>query len=170
MTLTTYAKYTNELTVPKFERLGITLQDTCFYVRSEFAESLMKGLQTEQIHPRYYALLFLVAHEPEEILLKQVKSFIQKRISGMKIKQGESSVLDSSLVRLVHILAHHPDFSIATEDLDISAQYIRFYLSCVANPDNVSFLYHIVQKIKLSKDMVSPELSQVSICICDKMI
>lgn len=163
VSLTTYAKYTNELTVPKFERLGITLQDTCFYVRSEFAESLMKGLQTEQIHPRYYALLFLCAHEPEEVLLKQVKSFIQKRISAMmNVKGGESSVLDSSLVRLIHILAHHPDFSVATEDLDISAQYIRFYLSCVANPDNASFLYHIVQKIKLSKDMVSPELSQVS--------
>lgn len=162
VSLTTYAKYMNELSVPKFERLGITLQDTCFYVRSEFAESLMKGLQTEQIHPRYYALLFLCAHEPEEVLLKQVKSYIQKRISAMSIKQDETSVMDSSLIRLIHILAHHPDFSIATEDLDISAQYLRFYLSCVANSDNVSFLYHIVEKIKLSKDMVAIELSQVS--------
>lgn len=153
----------NELTVPKFERLGLTVQDTCFYVRAEFAESLMKGLQTEQIHPRYYALLFLCAHEPEEVLLKQIKSFIQKRLSTMTVKQGESSVLDASLVRLIHILAHHPDHSLASEDLDISSQYIRFYLSCVANAENVSFFYYILQNIKLSQDMVSPELSEVSV-------
>jgi sister-chromatid-cohesion protein PDS5 len=153
----------NELTVTKFERLSVTLQDTCYDVRSAFAKSLIKGLQTEQIHPRYYALLFICAHEPEESLLKQVKSFIQKRLKTMDIKQGESTVLDSSLVRLIHLLAHHPDFSVAVEDLTIFAQYIRFFLSCVATADNVSFLYHIVQKIKLSKDMVSNELSQVSI-------
>lgn len=163
VSLTTFAKYMNELTVPKFERLGLTVQDTCFYVRAEFAESLMKGLQTEQIHPRYYALLFLCAHEPEEVLLKQIKSFIQKRLSTMTVKQGESSVLDASLVRLIHILAHHPDHSLASEDLDISSQYIRFYLSCVANAENVSFFYYILQNIKLSQDMVSPELSEVSV-------
>lgn len=162
VSLTTFAKYTSELTVPKFEKLGITLQDTCYYVRYEFAESLMKGLQTEQIHPRYYALLFLCAHEPEEVLLKQVKSFIQKRLAATSVKQGESSVLDASLVRLIHLLAHHPDFSVATDDLDISARYLRFYISCVANADNVSLLYYILQNIKLSQDMVSPDLSEVT--------
>ncbi|KAI8080901.1 armadillo-type protein [Thamnidium elegans] len=167
VSLTTFVKYTNELTVPKFEKLGITLQDTCYYVRYEFAESLMKGLQTEQIHSRYYALLFLCAHEPEEALLKQVKSFVQKRLSTMSVKQGESSVLDASLVRLIHLLAHHPDFSVATDDLDISAQYLRFYISCVANADNVSLLYYILQNIKLSQDMVSQDLSENSYVLSD---
>jgi sister-chromatid-cohesion protein PDS5 len=155
----------NGLTVPKFERLSITLQDTCFWVRREFAESLIKGLSTEQIHPRYYALLFLIAHEPEEALLKQVKNFLKKRISTLQQQTSNSdefhSVLDSSLIRLIHLLAHHPDFSVAVEDLKIFAKYIKFYLACVATPDNVSFLFHIVQKIKLSKDMVANELSQV---------
>lgn len=152
----------HELTVDKFEKLSFTLQDTCFYVRQEVAESLMKGLQTEQIHPRYYALLFLCAHEPEASLLKQVKSFIQKRLSTLETKDGESSALDSSLISLIHLLAHHPDFTEAVEDLEIFSQYFRFYLSCVATPDNVAFLYHIAQKIKLSKDMVTEEISQVS--------
>ncbi|CEG69090.1 hypothetical protein RMATCC62417_05229 [Rhizopus microsporus] len=165
--LTHYDKYLNELTVPKFERLSYTLQDTCFYVRLEFAEFLMKGLQTEQIHPRYYSLLFICAHEPEESLLKQIRSFIQKRLSSLEIKQAESTVLDSSLVRLVHLLAHHPDFTITTEDLMVFAQYIRFFLSCVATAENVSFLYHIAQKIKLSKDMVSAELSDNSYVLSD---
>lgn len=152
----------NELTVTKFERLSVSLQDTCYYVRLSFAESLIKGLQSEQIHSRYYTLLFVCAHEIEETLLKKVKAFIQQRFKTIEVKQNESSVLDSSLVRLIHLLAHHPDFSIAADDLNVSAQYLRFFLSCVATADNVSFLYHILQKIKLSKDMVSNELSQVS--------
>lgn len=155
----------NELTVPKFERLSYTLQDTCYYVRAEFAEFLMKGLQTGKIHSRYYSLLFICAHEPEAALLKQIRSFIQKRLSLLDVKQDESTVLDSSLVRLIHLLAHHPDFTVSVEDLEIFAQYIKFFISCVANADNVSFLYHIVQKIKLSKDMVSDELSHVSLLL-----
>lgn len=149
------------MTVSKFEKLSFPLQDTCFYVRQEIAETLMKGLQTEQIHPRYYTLLFLCAHEPEVALLKQVKSFVQKRLSNLEVKEGESSALDSSLTRLIHLLAHHPDFTEAVEDLEIFSQYFRFFLSCVATPDNVAFLYHIAQKIKLSKDMVAEELSKV---------
>jgi sister-chromatid-cohesion protein PDS5 len=125
----------------------------------------MKGLQTEQIHSRYYALLFICAHEPDMALLKQIKSFIQKRLSNLEVKHGEHSVLESSLVRLIHLLAHHPDFTEAVEDLTVFAQYFRFYLSGVATADNVSFLYHIAQKIKLSKDMVTIELSKVSVFI-----
>ncbi|KAI8352060.1 hypothetical protein BD560DRAFT_477874 [Blakeslea trispora] len=165
--LTQHAKYVNQLTVPKFEKLGITLQDTCFYVRQEFAESLMKGLHTEQIHSRYYALLFLCAHEPEAALVKQVKGFIQKKLSSIQSKQGDANVLDSALIRLIHLLAHHPDFSEAVEDLDVLAQYFRFYLACIATSDNVAFLYHIVQKIKLSTDTVAAELSKNSYVLSD---
>ncbi|CEP19463.1 hypothetical protein [Parasitella parasitica] len=158
--LTQFHRYLSELTVPKFEKLSIALQDACYYVRQEFAESLMKGLQSGQVHSRYYTLLFICAHEPEIALLKQVKSFIQKRLSVMEVKQGESSVVDSSLVRLIHLLAHHPDFTEAVEDLNDFSQYFKFFISCVATPDNVSFLYHIVQQIKISKDMVAEELSK----------
>ncbi|KAI8992505.1 armadillo-type protein [Pilobolus umbonatus] len=159
--LTEHSRYTSALTIPQFEKFVFTLQDTCYYVRSEFAESLMKGLQTKQIHSRYYALLFICAHEPEVSLLKQVKLFIQKRHKTDRI------AIDTSIVRLIHILAHHPDFSITQEDLIIFAQYIRFFLSCVATSENASFLYHVIQKIKLSKDVVSEELSENSYVLSD---
>ncbi|KAL9541955.1 hypothetical protein MBANPS3_008853 [Mucor bainieri] len=165
--LTEFTRYTSELTVPKFEKLSVALQDPCYYVRQEFAETLMKGLQSGQIHSRYYTLLFICAHEPELSLLKQVKSFVQKRLSVMEVKQGESSVVDSSLVRLIHLLAHHPDFSEAVEDLNDFGLYFRFFISCVATPDNVSYLYHIVQQIKISKDMVDESLSKNSYILSD---
>lgn len=155
----------SELTIDQFENLGETMQDSCFYVRVEFTNSLIKGLSTGQIHPRYYTLLFLLAHEVEESLLKTARTFVKKKLSIIQLQQHqeESSVLDSTLVRLVHLLAHHPDFSVAVEDLTEFANYLRFYISCVATQENVSFLYHILQKIKLSKDNVNEELSQVNV-------
>ncbi|KAI8988168.1 armadillo-type protein [Mycotypha africana] len=165
--LTHYSKYINQLTVSNFERLAITLQDPCYYVRQEFAETIMKGLQTRQLHSRYYAVLFICAHEPEVALLKQVKSFIQKNMAALKATQENTFKLDASLVRLVHLLAHHPDFTEAIEDLQVFAQYFKFYFNCVATADNVSFLYHVLQKIKLSKDMVAEELSKNSYVLSD---
>ncbi|KAI9267841.1 armadillo-type protein [Sporodiniella umbellata] len=165
--LTQHSKYVNELTIPRYERLSYTLQDTCYYVRSEFAEFLMKGLQTEVIHSRYYALLFVCAHEPEAALVKQIGSFVQRRLALFSSKPGGTALWGTSLVRLIHMLAHHPDFTVALEDLAIFAQYIRFFLRCVATVDNVSFLYHVAQKIKLSKDMVSEELSHNSYLLSD---
>ncbi|OAD78951.1 hypothetical protein PHYBLDRAFT_76970 [Phycomyces blakesleeanus NRRL 1555(-)] len=163
--LTHLKLYEEYLTVPKFEKLGLTLQDSCYYVRSELAETLMKGLQIGEIRPRYYTLLFLCAHEPEPELLKQVKYFIRKRAS--KSESGQPSPLEMSFVRLIHLLAHHPDFSVSTEDLLVFSQYIKFYLSCVVSADNVSFLYHVAQEIKSSQDMVTAELSKNSYVLSD---
>lgn len=152
--------YEQELTVTKFERLALTVQDSCYYVRAMFAETLMKGLKLNQIHPRYFALLFLYAHEPESDLIKQIKNYIKRRAAAEK---GHSTIMETSFVVLMHILAHHPDFTVANDDLMLFVHYFEFYLSCIATPDNVSFLYHVAQKIKSSRDMVSPEHSQASI-------
>ncbi|KAI8379771.1 armadillo-type protein [Radiomyces spectabilis] len=163
--LTQLERYQDQLSVPKFERIALALQDPCYFVRAELAETLMKGLQVGHIHPRYYAVLFLCAHEPETELLKQIKYFLQKR--AVKFSAGQAYSLETSFVRLLHMLAHHPDFGVSTEELLEFLPYIEFYLSCVANADNVSFLYHVAQKIKSSTDMVSNELSQNSYVLSD---
>ncbi|KAI9313758.1 armadillo-type protein [Dichotomocladium elegans] len=164
VTLTHQKEYEHYLSVVQFEHLGLTLQDTCYFVREGFAETLMAKIPNGQLHLRYYSMLFMIAHEPEEILLKRVAYFLRKNAAKL---HNESKVMENSFVRLVHMLAHHPDFTVANTDLAISAQYIEFYLSCVATPENVSFLYHVAQKIKLSKDMVSNELSENSYYLSD---
>ncbi|KAI8141303.1 armadillo-type protein [Fennellomyces sp. T-0311] len=162
--LTHMPAYEAQLTVSQFEHLALTIQDTCYQVRYGFAQTLMKGIPMNQVHQRYLSVLFLSAHEPEEELLKQIKYFVQKR----SLKQNDNSAAtETSFVQLLHILAHHPDFTVATEDLVVFMQYFEFYLSCVATPENVSFLYHVAQKVKSSKDMVSNELSQNSYVLSD---
>ncbi|KAG0164485.1 hypothetical protein DFQ30_009873 [Apophysomyces sp. BC1015] len=164
--LTHINSYESRMSVPDFERLGLTLQDSCYYVRQGFAETLMRGLQAYKIHPRYHSLLFLCAHEPEPQLFKQIKHFIQKRPTTLQFGQRVSD-LEIAFTQLVHLMAHHPDFVVATEELLLFSRYIEFYLSCVANADNVSFLYQVAQKIKSSKDNVSEELSQNSYVLSD---
>lgn len=75
----------------------------------------------------------------------------------------ETTVMETSFMQLIHILAHHPDFSIANNDLALFMRYLQFFISCVASPDNVAYLYHVTQKIKLSKDVRSIEQSEVRI-------
>ncbi|KAI9265204.1 armadillo-type protein [Phascolomyces articulosus] len=162
--LTHMPAYQNRLNVSQFEHLALTIQDDCYQVRYGFAETIMKGIPVNQVHMRYLSVLFLVAHEIEGNLLKQINYFIKKR----SLKQYDSSAaIETSFVQLLHILAHHPDFTIATEDLIVFTQYFEFYLSCIATQDNVSFLYHVAQKVKSSKDMVSNELSQNSYVLSD---
>lgn len=68
---------------------------------------------------------------------------------------------DMSFIRLIHLLAHHPDFTTEDEDLITFAHFIEFYLSCIATSENISYLYHASQKIKTSVDIVSEEKSIV---------
>jgi sister-chromatid-cohesion protein PDS5 len=67
-----------------------------------------------------------------------------------------------SLVQLIHLLAHHPDFDEAEEDIKLFIPYIELFLDSVATSDNISFLYHIGQKIKATTDAVDPDNSKVS--------
>jgi sister-chromatid-cohesion protein PDS5 len=64
--------------------------------------------------------------------------------------------------RLLSLLAHHPDYpsessdeSTRTDDLADFARYILFYLSAVANQNNLSLIFHIAQRVKQTRDAVS---------------
>lgn len=80
--------------------------------------------------------------------------------------------------RLLHLLAHHPDFGTTEETLpDIakyvgqsshclhllmgSFRYIEFYLDLVASPDNIPLLFHLAVKAKTVRDIQSHAYSEV---------
>ncbi|KAI9305906.1 hypothetical protein BJ944DRAFT_160861 [Cunninghamella echinulata] len=159
-----YEPYQDTMNIKNFEQLGLLLQDTCYYVRYEFGTFLMSGLKSNELHPRYYVLLFLCAHEPEEAFLKTVQNFIRRRASFI---ESVMTSRDMSFIRLIHLLAHHPDFTTEDEDLITFAHFIEFYLSCIATSENISYLYHASQKIKTSVDIVSEEKSINSHVLAD---
>ena len=84
--------------------------------------------------------------------------------------------------RLLHLLAHHPDFEMthpSIVEMSRSAEfassmfsdiedfcyyrYIRFYALTVATADNVSLLFHLAEKLKTIRDAESDQYSEVCI-------
>jgi len=58
-------------------------------------------------------------------------------------------------IQFLHLLAHHPDFSLTQESVPDMAKYIDFYLGTVASSENVSLLYHLAGKAKTVRDSES---------------
>lgn len=114
----------------------------------------------------------------------------------MKTDRGQNVTeirlqIEVLLVRLIHLLAHHPDFSTDVEDLktfsrysylylsmprssfpvvisdiclaSINCRYLEFFLDCVATKENVSLLYYLSLKVKTVRDARSSEYDSVSL-------
>ncbi|KAG8885366.1 hypothetical protein FRB97_001441 [Tulasnella sp. 331] len=63
-------------------------------------------------------------------------------------------------VRLLHLLAHHPDFSADAEGLADMSKYIAFFVDLLATSDNVSLLFHLAGRTKTVRDSESQEYSK----------
>lgn len=57
--------------------------------------------------------------------------------------------------RLVHLLAHHPDFEMTHESVVEMSRYIKFYTLTVATADNISLIFHLAEKLKTVRDAES---------------
>jgi sister chromatid cohesion protein PDS5 len=97
-TLSQLDSYSQLASVKRFEKLALTVQVSClsvawcvpeycinmivqdsvFEVRAGFSEMIIRDLQSGALHPRYFAVLFLLAHEPEKDLMRQAKTFLKK--------------------------------------------------------------------------------------------
>ncbi|RKP22911.1 hypothetical protein SYNPS1DRAFT_31415 [Syncephalis pseudoplumigaleata] len=58
-----------------------------------------------------------------------------------------------SIARLIHLLAHHPDFSTSTDDLTHFSRYIDFFIECCVSSTNISLIFHIVTRLKTVCDI-----------------
>lgn len=113
--LSTIEVYSNAIT-PKFARLALTVQDPCFNVRLEFLVKVLSLLQPRKIPPRFNVIPFITVHDPED----EVKNLAASYVTSAKRKlptQARVESLDLVFIRLLHLLAHHPDFSTQHDDL-----------------------------------------------------
>ncbi|KAJ7637138.1 armadillo-type protein [Roridomyces roridus] len=137
---------------PKFLKLGLVVQDTCFDVRMTFLKKLCLLATRQKLPAQYNVIPFLTVHDPEEDVKNMAMSFVT---GAMRRMTPEKRVQDLEMVfiRLLHLLAHHPDFGVDTKEelLDI-AKYIWFYLEQVANADTVSLLFHLAGRGKTVYD------------------
>lgn len=157
------------LTPAAFNDLAEVAQDALFPVRWSFLERLKKYLAQTKLPPRFYTIPFLLAFEPDDVFKAETVTWIKSRaafFTSLKSQQSTgatsktqttskaSTLLESAFARLLSLLAHHPDYGDSTDELLDSARYIMYYLTSVANEDNVSLIFHIAQRVKGCRDLI----------------
>jgi sister-chromatid-cohesion protein PDS5 len=63
-------------------------------------------------------------------------------------------------IRLLHLLAHHPDFGEGHEELVDLSQYLDFYLDLIASSETVSLIYHLALRAKTVQDSEGDQFSR----------
>ncbi|KAH8429438.1 sister chromatid cohesion factor PDS5 [Aspergillus melleus] len=150
-----------------FNAIALVAQDPVAAVRVGFINQLKKQLvQTTHLSHRWYTIPFLLAFEPNPSLkdstltwLRSRAAFFSQQGSG---KKTEQTAMEAIFSRLLSLLAYHPDYPPADlddatqlADLTDFARYILFYLSAVANEQNLSLIFHIAQRVKQARDGIT---------------
>jgi sister chromatid cohesion protein PDS5 len=90
-----------------------------------------------------------------------LKNIVTDRTDNLTIGGQNTLVMEKAFPRLLHLLAHHTDFSKEESDLDDMVTYLNFYLDCVGTSENYPLLFHLAQRVKQSRDAVDEDKSEV---------
>lgn len=158
-----------------FVQIALVAQDPLFPVRAGFINKVKKHLMqvpNTYLHSRWYLPVFLLAFEPDVKLREQSLTWLKSRAvywsrqKRLNSAQQQQPVMESLFTRLLSLLAYHPDYPASSGDdtepdpanvhdlLDLT-RYILFYLSAVANSENLSLIFHYAQRVKQVRDFVT---------------
>nr|KAJ3419747.1 hypothetical protein HK105_006552 [Polyrhizophydium stewartii] len=146
-------------------RMAMLVQDPVFQVRNGFTMKLCAFLQGTLVPSHYIIMLFLIAHEPDAVLKTQVRTFVTRRAKQMRIGDSTSKapLVENTFGSFLHLIAHHPDFSSESEDLEMAEGYIHFFFETVATAENVAMLYSVAAKVKTLKDKYADDSQKLYI-------
>ncbi|KZT61710.1 cohesin-associated protein Pds5 [Calocera cornea HHB12733] len=131
--------------------LALTAQDMCFGVRLYFINKMIKYGSRMQIPPRYNVIPFLTVHDPESEPREKARSYVLTCMRRLP-RNAKVACFDMIFPRLLHLLAHHPDFSTSVDDLSEMAKYVRFYIDLVCTAENLPLLWHLAGRLKTVED------------------
>lgn len=156
--LCTVKKYDDQLDPASFNKLAELVQDSELEVRRRFMEKIQNYLTRGRLRARFYTILFLVAFEPVLSLKTRVEAWIRSR--ARFYAENKRQILEAMIGRLIPLLAHHPDYSSDADDVADFANYFLFYLSNIATEDNISLIYKYAERVKQTRDGITPEASE----------
>lgn len=153
-----------------FNAVALMAQDPLLPVRTAFVNYLKKKLvQRSHLGYRWYVVTCLLAFEPSMGLKESTLTWLRSRAayfaqqaqaSGKRTEQ--TMVMELIFSRLLSLLAYHPDYppddldeSTKLGDLSDFSRYIVFYLSAVANEQNMSLIFHVAQRVKQFRDGIT---------------
>lgn len=151
-----------------FNRLALLTQDPCSHVRRGCIEKLQKYLVNRKLPARFYTIIFLTPFEPVTEFRQQIETWIRSRTRYFRENTKDNvNVMEAVFGRLISLLAHHPDFSPEADDLPEMARYIVYYIKNVANEQNFALIYKYAERVKQTRDGISPEKSDNLYILCD---
>ena len=130
-------------------KIGLLVQDTVYQVRERIIQEL--GTLCNSLPTKFVILFPLAAQEPEEELLQKSKSFMSAAVSTKRDK------ISYYFLDFLHLLAHHPDFTLDKEDVALFDPYIKYCIEILANSESVSFLYSQAGELKTVKDKLAED-------------
>lgn len=143
----------------EFNRLALIAQDENAHVRHGFIEKLQKYTVKGKLSHRFLTIIFLTAYEPDQTYRNSVITWI--RSQAKVAQQAKNRVFESLFPRLIHLLAHHPDYSLESEELRDNARYFLHYLNTVATEDNIALIYKLAERVKQLRDAISPDSENI---------
>ncbi|ORY83920.1 hypothetical protein BCR37DRAFT_378936 [Protomyces lactucae-debilis] len=159
--LAQFPVYEKLLGARDFNSFALFAQDLEYHVRTAFLNRLQKSLVAGKLSPRFHVILFLAAHDPDVALQHQATQWAKNIAHNHR---NQEYLMESMLPRLVHLLAHHPDF--AVDDRDDSdllnfAVYFSFYFDAIVTEESLTLVYHYAQRLKQVADAISEDNSEV---------
>ncbi|KAI1074686.1 armadillo-type protein [Whalleya microplaca] len=137
-----------------FNQLALVTQDPSAMVRRLFVEKLQKYLVQNKLRPRFYTMIFLTVFEPEASFKNQIETWIRSR--ARFFREAKQNVMESTMSRLISLLAHHPDYSTEEDDLVDHARYLLYYVSNVATEANFGMIFKYAERVKQTRDALAP--------------
>ncbi|KAI2639670.1 armadillo-type protein [Hypomontagnella submonticulosa] len=141
-----------------FNQLAFLTQDPSAMVRRLFVEKLQKYLVQNKLRPRFYTMIFLTAFEPDTTFKNQIETWIRSR--ARFFRDAKQNVMESTMGRLISLLAHHPDYGTEVEDLVDHAKYLLYYVSNVATEANFGMIFKYAERVKQTRDGITPAESE----------
>ncbi|KAI4860259.1 armadillo-type protein [Hypoxylon rubiginosum] len=153
------SKHFEEIFSPvDFNQLALLTQDPSAMVRRLFVEKLQKYLVQSKLRPRFYTVMFLTAFEPDTHFKSQIETWIRSR--ARFFRDAKQNVMESTMGRLISLLAHHPDYGTEVDDLVDHARYLLYYVSNVATEANFGMIFKYAERVKQTRDGITPSESE----------
>lgn len=141
-----------------FNALAFVAQDIRPQTRRAFIEKLQKYLVQNKLRPKFYTIIFLTAYEPVTEFRNGTETWIRSRVNYYQ--QHHQLAMEAIMPRLISLLAHHPDLGPTEDDLADHARYILYYISNVATEENLGLIFRYAERVKQTRDAISPEKSE----------
>jgi sister-chromatid-cohesion protein PDS5 len=173
--------YHDLISQPQFQRLALSIQDTCDEVRDGFVTCLHQGLRSLKLPLAYLSIFALSGVEPRRDARTKLRQALANNVERRrecvkqhsKAKQNLQAILpEYSVSHAIYLISHHPQFSRTKPlSLDTFKDCLWFFLEpLVRGSDNYGFLRKLLETIKQTVDAQEPDAPEASkniYAVCD---